>query len=54
MITHEADPLYTTLEEIIDWKECPVNTDRVGTVLLIETLRDIVPEEHLTHCGPAI
>jgi hypothetical protein len=38
---------HTTLEEIIDWKETPVNIDRVGTVPLIEAFRNIVPKEHL-------
>jgi hypothetical protein len=47
MITNEDHPLRTTLEEVIDWKENPVNTDRVGTVPLIEAFRDIVPKEHL-------
>jgi hypothetical protein len=30
MLTYEAHPLRITLEEIIDWKETPVNIDRVG------------------------
>jgi hypothetical protein len=47
MITKEDHPLRTTLEEVIDWKENPVNTDSVGTVPLIEALRYIVPKEHL-------
>jgi hypothetical protein len=47
MLTYKAHPLRTTLEEIIDWKETPVNIDRVGTVSLIEAFRDIDPKEHL-------
>jgi hypothetical protein len=47
MITNEDHPLCATLEEIIDRKENPRNTDRVGTVLLSEVFRDIVPKEHL-------
>jgi hypothetical protein len=29
MLLKKADPLRTTLEEITDWKENPVNSDRV-------------------------
>jgi hypothetical protein len=47
MIMNETRPLRTTLEEIIYWKETPVNIDRVDTVPLIEAFRDIVPKGHL-------
>jgi hypothetical protein len=40
-------PLRTTLEEVIYWKENPVNTDRVGTVPFIGAFKDIVPKKHL-------
>jgi hypothetical protein len=46
MLTNEVHPLRTTLE-ISDWKETPVNIDRVGIVPLFEAFRDIVPKEHL-------
>jgi hypothetical protein len=40
MLTNNTHYLHTTLE-IIDWKENPVNTDRVTTVPITETFRDI-------------
>jgi hypothetical protein len=44
---NKAHPLHTTLEEIIDWKENPVNIDRVCMGPLIEALRDIVHKKYL-------
>lgn len=48
MHTNDDHTLRTTLEEIIDWKENPVNIGTVGMVPLIEVFRDIVPKERLT------
>jgi hypothetical protein len=47
MLKYEAHPLRTTLEEITDRKENPVNIDRVGTIPPTEAFRDTVPKEHL-------
>jgi hypothetical protein len=47
MLTCEVHPFLTTLEEIIDWEENPVNIHRADTVSLTEAFRDIVPKVHL-------
>jgi hypothetical protein len=47
MLTYESYPLHSTLEEITDCKENPVNIDRVGTVPLIEAFKYTVPKDHL-------
>jgi hypothetical protein len=47
ILTNEDHPLRTKLEEIIIWKENPMNLDRVDTVPIIEAFKDIVCKEHL-------
>lgn len=47
MLAKKAYHLCTTLVEIIDYTGNPVNIDKAGMVILIESFRDIVPKEHL-------
>jgi hypothetical protein len=47
ILTNEAHFFRTTLEDIIDRKENPVNLHRADTVPIIEAFRDMIPMEHL-------